>query len=66
MVPPLSASFIIMLSSIVNDFIEFCSEIGKLYFILSFLVGSFLKKKKREKDQRISLNSSNKGVIKNR
>ena len=39
MAPPLSASLIIMLSSIVNDFIEFCSEIGKLYFILSFLVG---------------------------
>ena len=39
MAPPLSASFIILLSSIVNDFNELCSEIGKLYFILSFLVG---------------------------
>ena len=39
MTPPLSVSFIIMLSSIVNDFIEFCCEMGKLYLILSFLVG---------------------------
>ena len=38
--PPLSASFIIMLSSFIKDFIVFCCGMGKLYLILPFLVGT--------------------------